>query len=256
MKRLITTLLLILFVFAAESTEQIRCYTLPKSGTHLIISVLDNLQESRRPYSIGHLTDCQGNPLSMPFKRVINIRDLRDYFVSLKYFTNKVVEIGMQRGESWMGFKPLSTYQAWLSMTEDEQLLALITLDDDIPYYKENILNNILCADAQVKQAVYDPNILITRYESWIGEKGGGTAEAFKETIEKFLAHFGYSITPQEITHVYKKFYGKSLTFDKGKIGRWEEEFKEEHIIAFKMLWNEYLIDWGYEIEQDWECVE
>ncbi|MCH9626113.1 MAG: hypothetical protein S4CHLAM123_13050 [Chlamydiales bacterium] len=246
-------LFLILFLFQAKPVEKIEVYTLPKSGTHLIKSVLENLDGKKKSNSINHLTDCQGNPVPMSSKRVINIRDLRDYFISLKSFTNKVVEIGLESGTNWPGFKPLCTYQAWLSMTDDEQLMALITLDESIPYYKENILNNVLCADAQVKQAVDDPNILITRYESWIGEKGGGTAEAFTETIEKFLAHFGYTISSKKINNVYEKFYGKSVTFDKGSIGRWKAEFKEEHVLAFKGLWNEYLINWGYEVEKDWE---
>ncbi len=259
--RKVTQILFLIFGFfscsanASDTTEPlgvshpVQIFTLPKSGTWLIQKIMHQLSIN---YQTAHLTDEQNNSYSFSGRRVINIRDLRDFFSSLRSFSNKVIEKGIRTGITHGGFNPVDQCEEWMSMSADQQLMALITLSEPIPLPKLIILNSIIVADTQVQQSHYDPSILITKFESWIGEKGGGSFSEFSTTLEKTLNHFGSSIEQETINHVYQNYYGDTATFDKGQIGRWKEDFKAEHIAAFKELWNNYLINWGYESDANW----
>ncbi len=245
-------LFLSIFISPSNAELHINVYSLPKSGTYLICRILGLWDVWHNGTFVGHLINNTNTPYPYAPRRVVNIRDLRDCFASFRSFADKFVQIGLERGKNWNNFKPIEQYKEWLSMTDDEKLMAFITLDPRIPLYENSILENIIFADIHVKEARYNQNILITKYESWVGEKGGGSFEEFSTTLKKFADHFEYSMSPELILNLYDTFWGNTLTFDQGKIGRWKTEFNAEHIAAFKNLWNNYLIEWGYEISEDW----
>lgn len=236
----------IFLIFPLFSAEKIVVYTLPKSGTNLLSNIFKNLKVD---FILSHVTDLEGNNIfDIRGKAILNIRDLRDYFISLKNFTNKVVLIGLERGYEWPGFKTIDNYGPWLEMSEDEKLLALINLDPDIPYYENNIINNIKGIDRYLSQK----NIIVTKYEDWIGERGGGSKKAFFNSLNKTLDFFGWKVGEKLKQNAYDVFYGDTITFDRGQMGYWKNEFKPEHKEAFKKLWNNYLVRWGYEKNDKW----
>jgi hypothetical protein len=245
MRTLLPLLLIFTFISLPCHSSPIIIHTLPKSGSHLIYAILKQLPVE---FEICHLTDHRGNPYQYQARIAVNVRDLRDYFVSLKHFTNTCVNWGLANGKEWTGFKPIHTYAAWIAMSEEEKLLALITLDSRIPYFEQNIVNNIAYADA----CFSNPSSLITRYEDWIGDYGGGSEAAYLDTIHRLLRFFNYSIPDALLLNAYEKSWGNSITFRKGQIGDWKSEFNEKHKEAFKRLWNVYLIHWGYEIDKNW----
>ncbi len=245
--------ILLLFFSPIFSKETIRIYTLPKSGTHFISEVLNELPVSYKIQHIDLLHNKTNKTPSRNFhfgKKIINIRDLRDYFVSLKNWTNIVTKLPLEERLKRPAYKSIQADITWKEMNNDEQLMVLMTLDSRSPYYEKNILNSILSVD----KVFNSKTCLITRFEDWIGEKGGGSYEAYYSTIKKVLAFFGYhNISDSSIQKAYDAAYGKKTkTFYKGKTRSWEKEFNDQHIETFKEYWNKYLIKWGYETDKNW----
>lgn len=216
---------------------------------------MNNVGQKGNPWKLTHLCDPRGLPYDLGDEnRVVNIRDLRDYFVSLVHHCNRMVMVGYQQGHARPSFKCLKSYSWWMSLNHDEKLLALITLDRRVPYYTSAIKNSIARADEEIALSREFPEkVLITRFENWIGEKGGGSKDAFFTEMKKVLSFFGAQFGDVELQKVYELYYGVGFTFDRGKMGRWREEFKQNHIDEFKKRWNEYLIRWGYESDAHWE---
>ncbi len=204
--------------------QSILVFSIPKGGTHLI-------ELYQHYFSIGHFHGPYACiPHNEEWKLILNIRDLRDVIISFK---NR-------------SFPPVGwDYETWFSLTESEQITYFINdykevfnpLDQAI-YFLETLENN--------------PNALVVKFEDLVGPKGGGSLDAQKLEIRKIADYLGIKITEKEIDDIADKLFGRTITFKKGQIGQWKEEFTALQISQVKEKLDSLLIELGYESDFDW----
>lgn len=91
------------------------------------------------------------------------------------------------------------------------------------------------------------------RFERLVGPQGGGSVAAQREEVGNIACHLGLSLAPEDIERVAARLFGEnSLTFRRGQVGSWKENFAEEHKEAFKRVAGQYLIELGYERDLNW----
>ncbi|NGX56908.1 MAG: hypothetical protein K1060chlam5_01161 [Candidatus Anoxychlamydiales bacterium] len=230
---------------------------LPKSGTHLIMKTLYLL--TGKAHYVAHFTKYVNTvdyliEIHPSERTIIHIRDLRDFFVSHMENIDRGVYNVIYKGGGF--HKPVDTcwhiYANWLILSVEEKLTALITLQDELlPYPADCIRHNIITADDLMNRK----DVLVTKFENLIGEKGGGTRELQKNEIIKIANFIDVKVTDEKIESICDNLWGLSddqrynRTFNIGEIGRWKEYFTEKNIVEFKDKWSSYLIKWGYEVE-------
>jgi len=98
---------------------------------------------------------------------------------------------------------------------------------------------------------------LIVRFENLVGEEGGGSRKLQLEEIYKIASYIGVKLFRKEALYLADHLFGTDekqhgQTFRKGQIGSWKKQFSEPHKKRFKELYNAYLIEYGYEVSDDW----
>jgi hypothetical protein len=246
MKRLLLVFFSILFIHSYASEKYI--LTLPKSGTYLLKKIFNELMRTEIQVNHAHFV-CGVSAMKKPY--VVSMRDPRDFFISFKNFKTYIARESLRKGTDWPGMRPFN-YVEYLSLPEDEKLLELLLYKNQA--HGINKCDTILNMFQSVSQALQDPLALVIRFEDFIGENGGGNNELQKETVIEILEWLGISVSQFRVQYALSHCWGGSLTFHKGVIGQWREEFKLIHIEAFKNHWNQYLIDWGYETDWHWDA--
>jgi len=239
MKKFLLVFFSILFIHSYASEKYI--LTLPKSGTHLLKKIFTELMKTE--IEIHHTDSIQVISLTKN-AYVVSMRDPRDFFVSMKNFKTFVAKESLRNGTVWPGMS--FEYEAYLNLSEDEKLLELLRIGKSSSNPVTKMFQSIL-------YALRDPSALVIRFEDFIGAKGGGDNELQKKTVLEVLEWLGIHVNQYKVRYALSHCWGGSLTFHKGVIGQWRNEFKPIHIEAFKDYWNQYLIDWGYETDWDWD---
>ncbi len=271
----------ILFTFLAikifaSQPEPFALFTVPKSGSHLLIKTLYYMtgftpywhtdppatkqlfQQSHFPY-----THCCLSPRLLNYyanssiKQIIGIRDLRDVAVSIVYQIRK-------------GLWPEFTHnprkkEEFLRLSFDEQLLFVIQQEYKLAPPEILLQLEIQKVAKQAELLVQNPSVFICRYEDLVGPQGGGTSESQKQLLQKIGLHIGLYFSPEQIEELSLCCYGNEYnpfghgdfsnyqsTFREGKIGSWRNSFKEVHKEAFKKKLGRALITLGYEKDDTW----
>lgn len=223
--------------------------TIPKSGTHLldkcIKMLLDYDLESRSnlvledfktlPSSVSnHLywvkhfhpttNECndQSHLGSNP-KIIINVRDFRDVVMSSSF---------------------VKTQEKWETMSENQKIIQLIQDTDNLSL--QNQISQL------IEMLENCPSALLVRFENLIGPNGGGNLEIQKNEIQKIADYLEIPLSKKKLNHIVKNLYGKSATFNKGKMNSWKNAFDKNHKEEFKKIFGEYLIYFGYEKNNNW----
>lgn len=97
-----------------------------------------------------------------------------------------------------------------------------------------------------------DEGAVVVRFEDLIGPRGGGSAAAQRQAVERVAAHLGVAVDGAALRRVEERLFGEGKTFRKGQIGGWREEFSEEHARAAKEVAGSVLVELGYEAGHDW----
>jgi hypothetical protein len=88
------------------------------------------------------------------------------------------------------------------------------------------------------------PRVLPVRFEALVGPEGGGDAEAQLREVERVAGHLGVDADPAVLAAgLYDR---KSLTFHRGRIGRWRELFTPQQTQAFEERYGDILGRYGY----------
>ncbi|NGX58913.1 MAG: hypothetical protein KR126chlam3_00054 [Chlamydiae bacterium] len=251
-------------------------FTVPKSGSHLLIKILYFMTglapqwhiipldvescflEGKFPYT--HM--CLSNDLinfysNAPFiKQIIGVRDLRDVCVASVYQILK---------GCWPEFaNNQNRLRKFKSLSFDKQLLWVIQQEYEL---KPPISLQLGMTEVakQVQELIQNPNIFVCRYEDLVGDKGGGSQEKQYQTIQNLGEYLGIYLSSEQIEEIAAHIYGNTITlfgdgefanyqstFRKGKIGTWKECFKECHKNAFKKRLGSALIALGYEENDEW----
>jgi hypothetical protein len=172
---------------------------------------------------------------------VFNIRDPRDLLVSqLKYV------VGLRRHY-------LQERMTTEFANDDERLMALIV---GAPPRTENETAPIQPFSERIGQFVGwlgCPRVYVSRFETLVGPRGGGDAQAQRREIAGVAAHVGRPLDDPALDALIDRVAKRgSFTFRRGVIGDWRNHFKEEHKAAFKQQAGQALIDLGYETDLNW----
>ena len=90
-------------------------------------------------------------------------------------------------------------------------------------YYKP-----FLAVLKQIEGWVDAEDVLTVRYEDLVGEKGGGSDKAQRETISKILQHIGRNYQNAELDILQSSLYGGTHTFRSGQIDGWKKHINDE----------------------------
>jgi len=236
---------------------------LPKSGTHLLKKVAEALtgtratwikrysrtyrdlteqaieqaKRTRQTLLSAHLHGTAENVeliKKYDIRTVFVYRDPRDQAVSLAYYLHRMNPRARQ-----MFANNLFNLGIGDERLSREELLTLI-----ISKLPESYAFFMPLADEE--------NILAIRFEDLVGTKGGGSDEASLRTIEQITEKLLGTIDEKRIQTVAHSLFGGTMTFRKGKIGQWKDEFTEEQKALCKEVAGQLLIDLGYENDFDW----
>jgi sulfotransferase 6B1 len=240
------------------ATSPIFVNSFPKSGTHVVLAVLerirmvrnsgvyvtnaDVLPDASRPG--GHMLDPRQRKhlvrvppahyvtahlwaraeifellAGLGFRSVFVIRDPRDTVVSTALYLAR-----MRKGRHYRRFRGMPSDQARLIATirgfpGDEQGPAMEPLSARLRGY-----------GGWLDQ----PDCLTCRFEELIGESGGGSRGRQLESVTRLLEHIGVELTPEETERAASgAFSTRSATFRSGRIGEWQTFFDESVAAAF-----------------------
>lgn len=95
-------------------------------------------------------------------------------------------------------------------------------------------------------------SVMLVRFEDLIGSAGGGDKAIQQNTILKIGQHAGIELSEQQAATIGERAFGKGVTFHTGQIGKWKDGFDDEAKIAFKAEAGHYLIELGYADDYNW----
>lgn len=228
----------------ADALFDIAVLTVPKSGTHLLGKVIDLIAKqevnwgktyllNKRYVLFNHLWPEMNAVIHNPNGlKIILFRDPRDALISQMFW--------IENGNPWTGL-PENQVDTFHSMPKHEKINFLIDSPVGMFYYSK------LCSELLNK-----PNVVAFRFEDLVGLEGGGCQLRQKETLRKLALLLGYELSANEITKIALQLFGNTKTFRKGQIGSWEKYFSDEHKSLFKEKMGEYLINLGYEKDDQW----
>jgi len=248
--------------------------SLPKSGTHLVTSILDSSGVAINSYE--HIIErdfCAGGAKGFSQQRDCNYERLRKF---LKRVTNghymtahlgfddfvmvALKDCGMNVVNVIRDPRDLAVSHAFYVLKNKYHFLhksykQMESFDDclmaSIVGIKESSGVGLESIDVRLdyyKDWLLANDVLTLRFEHIVGEKGGASIETFRDEVGRLLVHIGVAPSRVNWDHLEENFWGtKSNTFRKGKIGDWKNHFKVEHEEAFYLVAGNMLLTYGYE---------
>lgn len=248
---------------APASGPRLAVSSVPKAGTHLLISALRRVPGVRvipelvlgkagadgairrlgrvapNQVLVGHIVydprvaaalDARG------VKLVLMIRDPRDVVVSLaKYIPREHV------GHRYRD------YFTRVLTTDRERIMACIRgvggehAEDGRPQPDIGTLFRAYLAWPERHPAH------VCRFEDLVGPHGGGSESAQLDALRALAAFAGYGLDDAQVEEIARATFSKdSLTFRKGEIGDWRNHFAPEHDAAFREVAGDLLAPLGY----------
>jgi hypothetical protein len=225
--------------------------SIPKSGTHLLIKMLNNMgilqNKSSLPYhgkwntvfEYSYHTPCK-EFVTENFFKTTNPMGKHPLFQSPVIFMYRNPLDIVVSELSWF-MKPSELLSHYLNNFSDmdSKLLALID--------ESSLLGNILERMNRYVGWLDFSNVIPVSYEELVGSRGGGSDIEQIKTIWSLQLKLHIPGSPQEIAN--KIYDEKSPTFLKGKIGRHKEIFKEIHYKKFKLLSQDFMEKMGYDFD-------
>lgn len=235
--------------FAHEKPLQpILLFSIPKGGTHLVQKCI-SLLTGKESKSIGlDLTDPKSKlykdyfsskhfhgqfaqiPYDRNWKVILNIRDLRDVIISFK---NR-------------SFSPATVSNSYWNTLNNLQKISYF-----IDSY-DGVFSVLKQTRGYLTALQCNPDALVVKFENLVGPSGGGSLDLQKMEIKKIADYLGIRIQEKETTRIAGQLFGNTSTFKKGQIGLWKKEFILEHKERFKAKYGSYLIELGYEEDNNW----
>ncbi|NGX39613.1 MAG: hypothetical protein KR126chlam1_00946 [Chlamydiae bacterium] len=259
MKRwILVTFLMLLFV-KVEGDESVFVLSIPKSGTFLIGKYINLVQEkvpnSGLRFCPSHLSEVESglpkgffreNPET---KKIIMIRDLRDVFCSsLNHINNRKHYL-----QSSIDFD-----SKWYLLSQKEQLIQVIDYsrgsrkDFYWSYHGKSIPQKLHDFIARAIEYSKYPNTCVVRFENLVGPNGGGSKEAMRCEMKMINDFLDFSLEDEQYADIMSHLFGGTMTFNKGHMNRWKDEFDDELKELFKQWYGQELIDLGYEKDFNW----
>ena len=94
------------------------------------------------------------------------------------------------------------------------------------------------------------PSVLTVKFEELVGPEGGGNLEQQLQTLANIAKFTGMRVNEPE--DLRNRLFGRTRTFNVGRIGQWQELFSPQHKARFKEMAGEGLVTLGYESNHAW----
>jgi hypothetical protein len=237
--------------------------SIPKSGTHLLETVVEQIPLLRHfggrtlrtsiyasPQhcyrQVGHLSKGEFAPAHLAFdeslfdiirrnniKVLMMARDPRDIIVSNEHYITNIDKT--------------HEHHRFLSAIPSSEL----RIEALIKGFDNNgiIYPSIADLFASYQKWTQQKEVFCLKFEDLIGEKGGGSAQKQRDTVEKLIEYLEIAITQSDIDKICDKtFSTKSSTFRKGKIGSWEDTIPKKQLDLLHQQAYEIMKAYGYEV--------
>lgn len=147
-------------------------------------------------------------------KHLMIVRDPRDVLVSYLHFVTKPQH-------------PLS--KDFLSLSPDQRFH--LALDGGPGPHSGRQIVGLRQAFASILEWQREPDVLITSFESLIGERGDGSGAAQRAAIRAICQYLEMDSDDNLIEHVCRHAFDTGAeTFRRGKIGAWQDELSPDQI--------------------------
>jgi len=243
--------------------------SIPKSGTHLVISALRHVPGMRvcprivlgnvpvedrarrirrlgpRQVLVGHLVCDERIARALDergAKLLLMTRDPRDVVVSLAKFVIK----------EHVGHRMYEYFTSELR-DDDERIMACIRGVGGEHARDGRAQPDIGALYRSYFEWTRVRETHVCRFEDLVGARGGGSDEAQFEALEHLFAFLGLGLDRRAVEAVAQAtFSPQSLTFRKGEIGDWTNHFTPAHRAAFREVAPGLLLQLGYEANDAW----
>lgn len=256
-------------------------FSIPKSGTHLMkkcltmltglsaagfpdewhrdtqhlaaileyVELLNSRNQFLSVHSYSHLFDdplvdfLNHHPDYIP---IIQIRDLRDAFVSVLYHGNVMDYLKEEmRHES-----VVSTAYHKDDYTLDDILTHALTRKDE---NNQKVMNYMFSDTLPFMFYLMNlPRAVVVRFEDLVGAKGGGNDDIQRMVVAQLANALSIELPRNRLNLIAHSLFGQSkgpdvsVTFRSGKIGSWKTYFSDEHLQLFNQYWSEDQRALGY----------
>ncbi len=249
---------LFFFLFKNNSMLSALIITIPKSGTHLLFKVIENITS---------------NP-------IFNPQDLNPSIIDFTLFdiSEHNLFFLLSLNKEKILFSHLNYKISYSKLLDQEKTIVLFNIRDprdqavshahwqkDFPaFYPDAIalsFNKVLINIIKEIDAYYNiwlpwmdyPYALTVRFEDLVGSKGGGDDARQLAAIKDIAKHVSVELSEERAQQIATNLFGITKnTFRKGQIGAWKQEFTPEHKKLFKQYGGELLIKLGYEKDLNW----
>lgn len=262
-------ILFLLFFFLPLFAERpFFIVTIPKAGSHLLISTLSALTGKKSTAPSAKLSVMEHTPLVNKYSKTDFLlekvsEETLEKFILLAYKKNRYCFVHMGLAEDFISFQkknpefiPITIIRdprdtivsaayyfaeyidiAHKTSTLEERILVLLNQYQEksyIPLRKEKYNGYTHHLEMLAWKNFFKEKGLIIRFEDLVGPHGGGSStlqmHTLKTLIEKLELDAPLQTDPDFI-------FGKEKTFRKGKIGEWKTHFNEEHQQIYKEYW-------------------
>lgn len=214
-----------------------------KGGTHLLIKCLalmtgmtysPKLRNSCTDFFHNHFwtRDYLDEFIQRPTKTLTIIRDPRDTLISQCFWS-----FWHEKGKS----------EEWKSASISERCKILLNqrrffgTSADIGFQLDSM-----------RELMNKKNIFIARFENLVGTRGNGNQDLQKKELASMAEFLGIELNEDQYDYMINNLHGSSWTFREGKTGSWRSYFDEEVKTLFKQIYGNYLIEYGYEKDDNW----
>lgn len=269
---------------ASGNARKVFVTTVPKSGTHLLDSILGLMPGMRRQGKLGLNAKLRWHPLNfLPFvggdKCWVGIgRPQEVKMAAVRHALKRI-----RPGHYGMGQVPYQ--QCIVDLLVDLQIAPVVAIRDprDVvvslmhhsiskPQHflhaalsglrseKERLralIVGVRSSNGELRQGVAhqidmilgwlkDPRVLTVRFEDLVGNQGGGSDAAQHRAINALALHIGIELAPGDVERIGRDMFGKGRTFRKGQIGAWAEVFDDELKQIFDQEVGNRILSMGY----------
>lgn len=248
--------------------------SIPKSGSHLLMKVLQNLDENHRHpmtlYSYKPMAYYERNLRRLAIDRfawghlgyspqvaklvddldldvVVMIRDPRDVILS---FVDHVYRLKPHVLKSYYTSLPdeqARIQAAILGTSRENYAYRPRVADDGIYDMHVGFTSDIGVVLRNYRAWKNCPRAHIVRFESLVGPQGGGTEEEQSATVEGIIRFLRLSASPDKIIQICEKVFDRSSpTFNLGKSRRWEDAISTESMELLRSVAEREMAELGY----------
>lgn len=169
------------------------------------------------------------NFINSPVKTLTIVRDPRDILISMCHWFHQIKD------------------PAWVNATIQERAKLLLKTRHIVG--EGCAIQNQL---ARQRDLMEGKEVLAIRFEELVGPKGGGSAQLQQEALLKIAKFIKTELSKLQLNYLRNRIFGTSYSFRKGQIGSWKCYFDEELRLLCKKELGHFIIDLGYEKDNDW----